>query len=85
MTFSEMCEASLLSTMNEHPLFEVIPVTDARSLWDSVHRLTTSFQKKRVELDVAAWRQTCKGLTWVPSEQQLEVSETLFASGCRSP
>ncbi|CAE7226683.1 unnamed protein product [Symbiodinium sp. CCMP2592] len=71
MTFSEMCDATFISTLNDRPLFEVIPVTDARSLWDSVHRLTTSFQEKRVELDVAALRQTCKGLRWVPSEQQL--------------
>ena len=71
MSFSEMCDAAFISTLHDRPLFEVLPVTDARSLWDSVHRLTTSFQEKRVELDVAALRQTCRSLRWVPSEQQL--------------
>ncbi|CAE7570315.1 GIP, partial [Symbiodinium necroappetens] len=28
MTFSEMCDAAFISTLNDRPLFEVIPVTD---------------------------------------------------------
>ncbi|CAE7250405.1 TY5A [Symbiodinium natans] len=69
MAFSEMVYANFKATMNERPLFEVIPVTDARSLWDAVHRLSTSFTEKRVEIDVAALRQSCRGLRWVPTEQ----------------
>ena len=52
------------------PLFEVIPVTDARSLWDSIHRLSTSFAEKRVEIDVAGLRQSCRNLRRVPTEKQ---------------
>ena len=32
MVFSEMCDASFVATLNDRPLYEVIPVTDARSL-----------------------------------------------------
>ena len=67
---SEMYDASHQATMRA-PLLEVIPVTDARSLWDSVHRLTTSFQEKRVEISIAALRQQCRNLRWVPTEQQM--------------
>ncbi|CAE7442520.1 unnamed protein product [Symbiodinium natans] len=71
MMLSEMMDGRFLATMNERPLCEVVPVTDARSLWDSIHRLSTNFQEKRVEIDVAALRQTCKGLRWVPTESQM--------------
>ena len=71
MMLSEMMDGGFLATMNERPLCEVLPVTDARSLWDSIHRLTTNFQEKRVEIDVAALRQCCKGLRWVPTESQI--------------
>ena len=54
LAFSEMVDQSFASTMNERALFKVVPVTDARSLWDAVHRLSTSFAEKRVEIDVAA-------------------------------
>ena len=50
---------------------EIVPVTDARSVFDAVHRLATSFQEKRVEIDTAAPRQTCRNLRWVPTEFQL--------------
>ena len=36
--FSEMTDASCRATQGT-PLFQMIPVTDARSLWDAVHRL----------------------------------------------
>ena len=68
--FSEMTQAGHIATMCERPAYEVIPVTDARSLWDAVHRLSTNFQEKRVEIDVAALRQQCRNLRWVPTEQQ---------------
>ncbi|CAE7400538.1 GIP [Symbiodinium sp. CCMP2456] len=67
---SEMFEAGHYATMKA-PLFEVLPVTDARSLWDAIHRLTTSFQEKRVEISIAALRQQCRNLRWVPTEQQI--------------
>ena len=51
-------------------MFQVVPVTDARSLWDAIHRLSTTFQEKRVEIDVAGLRETCRALKWVPTEQQ---------------
>lgn len=52
------------------PGFEVLPITDARSLWDAVHRLSTTFAEKRVEIDVAGLRESCKNLRWVPTEKQ---------------
>ena len=51
---SEMVYAQLIATTNEQPAFEVLPLTDARSLYDSVHSLSTSFQEKRLEIDIAA-------------------------------
>eukprot|EP00913_Durusdinium_trenchii_P020988 g19722.t1 len=67
--FSEMVDPTYRATCGT-PLFEVIPVTDARSLWDSIHRLSTSFAEKRVEIDVAGLRQSCRNLRWVPTEKQ---------------
>ena len=52
------------------PDYEVVPITDARSLWDAVHRLSTTFSEKRVELDVAGLRSSCRNLRWVPTEKQ---------------
>ena len=69
MVWSEMVKADYIATMNERPLVEVVPVTDARSLWDAIHRLSTSCTDKRVEVDVAALRQQCHGLRWAPTEQ----------------
>ena len=40
-------------------------------MWDAVHRLSTNFQEKRVEIDVAALRESCRGLRWVPTEQMM--------------
>ena len=51
--------------------FPIWPVTDARSLFDAIHRLATSFTEKRVEIDIAALRQTCRNLHWVPTEVML--------------
>ena len=48
--------------------FPIWPVTDARSLYDAIHRLATSFAEKRVEIDVAALRQCCRSLRWVPTK-----------------
>ncbi|CAE7733615.1 GIP [Symbiodinium sp. CCMP2592] len=68
--FSELTDGNYKATMQERPLYEVLPVTDARSLWDAVHRLSTNFQEKRVEIDVAGLRQSCRNLRWVPTEEQ---------------
>ena len=67
--FSEMVYAEYKASSGA-PMFEVIPVTDARSLWDAIHRLSTTFSEKRVEIDVAGLRQSCRGLKWVPTEKQ---------------
>ena len=67
--FSEMLDGEYKATCGK-PAFEVIPVTDARSLWDAIHRLSTSFSEKRVEIDVAGLRESCRNLRWVPTEFQ---------------
>ncbi|CAE7400233.1 FMN2 [Symbiodinium sp. KB8] len=38
MVFSEMAYGDYVATENERAKHEVVPVTDARSLWDAVHR-----------------------------------------------
>ena len=67
--FTEMIDPEYLATKGVSGI-EVVPITDARSLWDAVHRLSTSFAEKRVEIDVAGLRQTCRNLRWVPTELQ---------------
>ncbi|CAE7949087.1 TY5A, partial [Symbiodinium sp. KB8] len=68
--FSELTDGNFKSTAQERPLYEVLPVTDVRSLWDAIHRLSTNFQEKRVEIDIAGLRQSCRTLRWVPTEEQ---------------
>lgn len=68
-SFTEMLDPGYRATQGV-PGFEVVPITDARSLWDAVHRLSTTFAEKRVELDVAGLRATCRNLRWVPTEKQ---------------
>ena len=60
------------------PIFKVVPVTDCRSLYDALQRLSASLQEKRVLLDLVAIRETCGGnlegssaVRWVPGEHQL--------------
>ena len=65
----EMIDVNYRAASGQAP-FEVTPVTDARSLWDAIHRLSTTFSEKRVEIDVANLRATCRGLRWVPTELQ---------------
>ncbi|CAE6936300.1 GIP [Symbiodinium sp. CCMP2592] len=79
---SEMFEAGHQATMKA-PLINVVPMTDARSLWDAVHRLTTSFQEKRVEISIAALRQQCRNLRWVPTEQQVADAMTKRSKALR--
>ncbi|OLP82986.1 Guanylate kinase [Symbiodinium microadriaticum] len=70
LMFSEMTDGGFLATHNQRPAYPVIPVTDSRSVWDSVHRMSTTFAEKRVEVDIAGLRESCRGLRWVPTEQQ---------------
>jgi hypothetical protein len=67
--FSEMLDPTYRATCGM-PAMEIIPITDARSLFDAVHRISTNFAEKRVEIDVAGLRSTCRNLRWVPSELQ---------------
>ena len=60
------------------PIFKVVPVTDCRSLYDALQRLSASLQEKRVLLDLVAIRETCGGslegssaVRWVPGDHQL--------------
>ena len=80
---SEVADGKHLATLQQAPIFEVIPVTDARSVWDAVHRLTTNFQEKRVEISVASLRQQCRNLRWAPTEFQLADALTKRAKGLR--
>ncbi|CAJ1336414.1 unnamed protein product, partial [Effrenium voratum] len=67
-SFSEMTDANYKAAEKGIPIYEVIPVTDARS--HAIHRLSTSFREKRVEIDVASLRESCRNLRWVPTEKQ---------------
>ena len=68
---SEMVDGRYSATLREVPIFEMVLVADARSLWDAIHRLSTTFAEKRVEISIASLRQQCRALRWVPTEQQL--------------
>ncbi len=46
-------------TIAEELLIPVIPVTDCRSLYDSLQRLTMTIQEKRILVDLAAIRESC--------------------------
>ncbi|CAE7314402.1 unnamed protein product, partial [Symbiodinium sp. CCMP2592] len=70
MVLSELVDPNFKATMQERPLFGILPVTDARSLWDAVHRLSSGLQEKRVEIDIVGLRQNCRSLRWVPTEEQ---------------
>ncbi|CAE7806594.1 RE1, partial [Symbiodinium necroappetens] len=61
---SEMIDGRYTATLREVPIIEVLPVTDARSLWDAIHRLSTTFAEKRVEISIATLRQQCRALRW---------------------
>lgn len=37
---------------------------------ESIHRLSTTLAEKRVEIDMASLRQSCRGLRWVPTEMR---------------
>ena len=59
------------------PNFNVFPITDCRSLYDALQRLSASLAEKRVILDLVAIRETCGGgmessssVRWVPSDMQ---------------
>eukprot|EP00435_Cladocopium_sp_Y103_P047624 s257_g14.t1 len=67
--FSDMLDPTYRATCGM-PAMEIIPITDARSLFDAVRRLSTNFAEKRVEIDVAGLRSTCRNLRWVPCELQ---------------
>ena len=67
-SFSEMTDANYKAAEKGIPIYEVIPVTDARS--HAIHRLSTSFREKRVEIDVASLRESCRNLRRVPTEKQ---------------
>ena len=68
---SEMIDGRYTATLREVPIIELLPVTDARSLWDAIHWFSTTFAEKRVEISIATLRQQCRLLRWVPTEQQL--------------
>jgi hypothetical protein len=46
-------------------------VTDARSVYDSVRKLSTQFQEKCVQIDTTGLRQAARMLRWVPTTHQL--------------
>ena len=77
--FGEMVDAEYKASSGQTP-FQVTPVTDARSLWDAIHRLSTTFSEKRVEIDVANLRSCCRGL---PTEFQLADALTKRCSKLR--
>lgn len=71
--FSEMIYGDYRAVSGT-PRFDVVPITDARSLWDA---------EKRVEIDVASLRQTCRNLRWVPTEKQHSDALTKMSSKLR--
>ena len=73
-----VCSAEHVVSGLAPPMFKVVPVTDCRSLYDALQRLSASLQEKRVLLDLVAIRETCGGgiegsssVRWVPGEHHL--------------
>ena len=65
---AETMDASFIAAGSGKSPVPIYPVTDARSLFDAIHRISTTFMERRVEIDVAALRENCRNLKWVPSE-----------------
>ena len=65
---AETLDANFTAAGSGRSPIRVYPVTDARSLFDALHRISTTFMERRVEIDVAALRENCRNLKWVPSE-----------------
>ena len=65
---AETFDASYVAAGSGRSPIPVYPVTDARSLFDAIHRIATTFAERRVEIDIAGLRQNCRNLKWVPSE-----------------
>jgi hypothetical protein len=54
-----------------HSLVPVLPVTDCRSLYDAVSKMTSSLQEKRVQLDICSIREATRSMRWVPTGAML--------------
>ena len=76
--FFSMCLVKPFSCSSTvQPIVKVYPTTDCRSLYDSMVRLSSSLQEKRVQLDLVSIREACGGgmdgtstVRWVPSNHQ---------------
>ncbi len=65
---SEMMYPDFRATAGETGRVPVIPVTDCKSLYDAVRRLSTSLKEKRVQIDVTSIRETAsRNIRWVPT------------------
>jgi hypothetical protein len=67
--FSELLFPDYRATLHGASRVTVIPVTDCKSLFDAVHRLATSFEEKRVQIDVTSLRTATQGLRWLPTDK----------------
>jgi len=69
---SELLDGDYVATKEESGLIPVVPATDCKSLYDSVRRLSTQFQEKRVQIDITALRETAShSMRWVPTDHML--------------
>ncbi|CAK0858169.1 unnamed protein product, partial [Prorocentrum cordatum] len=55
------------------PIFEVITVTDCKSLYDALHQLTPSLSEKRIAIDVISIRDEVKvkNVRWIPTTHMI--------------
>ncbi|CAK0894981.1 unnamed protein product [Prorocentrum cordatum] len=55
------------------PIFEVITVTDCKSLYDALHQLTPSLSEKRIVIDVISIRDEVKvkNVRWIPTTHMI--------------
>jgi hypothetical protein len=67
---SELLYVDYRATLHGASRVPVTPVTDCKSLYDAVHRLATSFEEKRVQIDVTSLRSATQGLRWLPTDKQ---------------
>lgn len=71
MTLSEMLFSDFIATSSADPRLRMIPVTDCKSLFDSVRKLTGTCEDKRTQIDIISIRQSCASdIKWVPTTLQ---------------
>lgn len=67
----EMLSGDFVATSASEPRVKLIPITDCKSLVDSVRKLTGTCEDKRTQIDIISIRESCASdIRWVPTTLQ---------------